>query len=201
MRAASPDPDSRVVLRQTFFEIMASFPSGVAIVTTIDADGAPRGLTTTAVSTVSAHPPTVLVCVDLGSRTLAALRASRRFVINFMSEGRSHLCLLFASKTEDKFAEIDWEGTETGLPLLHRDVLAWAECATVHDIEIGDHAVLVARVTQGAVMSEPEPPLLYYRRSWGVWSPTQDPNEPEPERLAPSIEVSARDLRWQGAEL
>ena len=56
--------------RQSFFEIMASFPTGVAIVTTLDAQGAPRGLTTTAVSSVSAHPPTVLVCVDLGRLTL-----------------------------------------------------------------------------------------------------------------------------------
>lgn len=180
---------------------MASFPSGVAVVTTLDHDGVPRGLTTTAVTSVSADPPTVLVCVDLGSRTLAALRASRRFVINFMGEGRSHLCLLFASKTEDKFAGLEWRPTGTGLPLLHRDVLAWAECATVHDVEIGDHALLVARVEDGAVQPELEPPLMYYRRSWGVWSPTHDQSEPEPERVSPAIEISARDLQWQGAEI
>ncbi len=194
-------PRHRAVPRQTFFEIMASFPSGVAVVTTLDADGVPRGLTTTAVSSVSAAPPTVLVCVDLGSRTLAALRARRRFVINFMGEGRSHLALLFASKTEDKFAGLDWRSTEGGLPLLHADALAWAEFATVHDVEIGDHAVLVARVEDGGTQPALEPPLMYYRRSWGVWTPTQDPDEPRPEKLKHSIEVSARDLRWQGAEL
>ena len=43
--------------RQAFFEVMASFPSGVAIVTTLDADGTPRGLTTTAVCSVSARDP------------------------------------------------------------------------------------------------------------------------------------------------
>ena len=58
--------------RQAFFDVMASFPSGVAIVTTLDADGTPRGLTTTAVCSVSADPPTILVCVDRASRTLAA---------------------------------------------------------------------------------------------------------------------------------
>ena len=47
--------------RQTFFDVMASFPSGVAIVTTTTGDGTPRGLTTTAVCSVSADPPTVLV--------------------------------------------------------------------------------------------------------------------------------------------
>jgi hypothetical protein len=39
---------------------------------------------------------------------------------------------------------------------------------------------------------------MYYRRSWGVWSPTQEPSE-EPVRIA-AMEVSGRDLRWQGAE-
>ena len=197
----TPQPRRRAVARQAFFEIMASFPSGVAVVTTLDAEGVPRGLTTTAVSSVSASPPTVLVCVDLGSRTLAALRARRRFVVNFMGEGRSHLALLFASKTEDKFAGIDWSRTDEGLPLLHADALAWAECATVHDVEIGDHAVLVARVEDGGTQPALEPPLMYYRRSWGVWTPTQDPDEPRPEKLKHSIEVSARDLRWQGAEM
>ncbi|HKY23722.1 MAG TPA: flavin reductase family protein [Gaiella sp.] len=186
--------------RQSFFDVMASFPSGVAIVTTVSEDGTPRGLTTTAVCSVSADPPTVLVCVDLGSRTLAALRASRRFVVNFMGEGRSELCLLFASKEEDKFAKVAWRATTAGMPLLHEDVLAWAECATVHELEVGDHVLLVARVDDGGVQTELEPPLLYYRRSWGVWSPTHGASEPDPVSI-PAMEVSGRDLRWQGAEM
>jgi hypothetical protein len=41
---------------------------------------------------------------------------------------------------------------------------------------------------------------MYYRRSWGVWSPVHESEEPEPVSI-PAIEVSARDLRWQGAEM
>ncbi len=186
--------------RQSFFEVMASFPSGVAIVTTVAADDTPRGLTTTAVCSVSADPPTVLVCVDLGSRTLDALRATRRFVVNFIGEGRSELCLLFASKAEDKFAQVSWRPTESGLPLLHDDVLAWAECSTVRELEVGDHVLLVAEVENGGVQPELEPPLMYYRRSWGVWSPVHDPAEPDQVAI-PAMEVSGRDLRWQGAEM
>jgi flavin reductase (NADH) len=188
------------ISRQSFFEIMASFPSGVAIVTTVGADGTPRGLTTTAVSSVSAHPPTILVCVDLGSRTLSALRGRRSFVVNFVGRGRSPLGLLFASKADDKFERVSWRPTESGLPLLHEDVLAWAECTTMHDLEIGDHVILVARVEAGGVLPENEPPLMYYRRSWGVWSPVHEASEPEPVAID-AMEVSGRDLRWQGAEL
>lgn len=187
------------ISRQSFFEIMASFPTGVAIVTTLGPDGSPRGLTTTAVSSVSAHPPTVLVCVDLGSRTLEALRASRRFVVNFIGQGCSPLCLLFASKADDKFDRVSWQPTASGLPLLHEDVLAWAECTTVHELEVGDHVILVARVEGGGVSAGHTSPLMYYRRSWGVWSPVHEASEPDPVAIA-AIEVSGRDLRWQGAE-
>jgi flavin reductase ActVB len=186
--------------RQSFFDVMASFPSGVAIVTTVAADGVPRGLTTTAVCSVSADPPTVLVCVDIGSRTLDALRATRRFVVNFIGEGRSELCLLFASKVEDKFAQVAWRPTADGIPLLHEDVLAWAECSTLHELVVGDHVLFVASVEDGGVEPEREPPLMYYRRSWGVWSPVHEPDEPDPVSI-PAMEVSGRDLRWQGAEM
>jgi len=115
-----------------------------------------------------------------------------------MRAGRSDLCLLFASKQEDKFDHVAWRRTASGLPLLELDVLAWAECTTEYEREVGDHVVLIARVEQGAVISERLQPLMYYRRSWGVWSPAQAPGDPEAMR---PIEVSARDLRWHGAEL
>jgi flavin reductase (DIM6/NTAB) family NADH-FMN oxidoreductase RutF len=185
--------------RQSFFDVMASFPSGVAIVTTVTEDGIPRGLTTTAVCSVSADPPTILVCVDLASRTLEALRARRSFVVNFIGAGRSELCRLFASKEEDKFAAVAWEPTSSGLPLLDEDALAWAECSTVHELAIGDHVLLVGGVEDGGVRPDLEPPLMYYRRSWGVWSPVHEAAEPDAVAI-PAMEVSARDLRWQGAE-
>ena len=96
------------VHRTTFFQIMSAFPTGVAIVTTLEPDGTPRGLTTNAVTSVSADPPILLVCVDRDSRTLPALRQSRRFVVNFMRDDHAEICELFASKAEDKFASVAW---------------------------------------------------------------------------------------------
>ena len=185
------------VERETFFEIMASFPSGVAVVTTLDEHGEPKGLTTTAVASVSAHPPLLLVCVDVESRTLPALRAGRRFVVNFLREGRSDVAMHFASKADEKFGAVAWRPTESGLPVLADDALAWAECETAEELETGDHVVLFGRVEAGAGPSDDDTPLMYYRRSWGVWAPVVE-DEPEP---VPAQEVSARDLRWQGAEL
>ena len=98
-----------------------------------------------------------------------------------------------ASKQPDKFAAVEWEPTTSGLPILHKNVLAWAECATVHDIEIGDHAVLVARVEDGAALPRPRPPLMYFRRSWGSRHRHRIPTSQSPSvlprrsRSAPAI--------------
>jgi flavin reductase (DIM6/NTAB) family NADH-FMN oxidoreductase RutF len=156
--------------RETFAEIMASFPSGVAIVTTLDEAGEPKGLTTSAVASVSAEPPLLLVCVDFTSRTLPALRAGGRFLVNFMRAGTAELCRLFASKAEDKFAAVAWRPTESGMPLLREDAIAWAECVTVQEVEAGDHVVLVGQVEAGEPPAASEQPLVYYRRVWGAWA-------------------------------
>jgi flavin reductase (DIM6/NTAB) family NADH-FMN oxidoreductase RutF len=177
---------------------MASFPSGVAILTTTGENGEPYGLTTSAVASISADPPTLLVSVDQSSRTLPALRARRKFVVNFLRSGRSEVALLFASKADDKFAHVASRPSPSGLPLLEHDAIAWAEVATEQELVIGDHVVLIARVEHGEAFGHGLSPLMYYRRSWGVWRPVEEPGAAE--SMAP-IEVGARDLRWHGAEL
>jgi flavin reductase (DIM6/NTAB) family NADH-FMN oxidoreductase RutF len=153
--------------REDFFAIMSAFPTGVAIVTTLDDRGRPKGLTTNAICSVSAEPPLLLVCVDRTSRTLAALRHARRFVVNFMSDGRADLCALFASKADDKFADVRWEPGLGGVPCLTEDALAYAECLTQEEVEAGDHLVLIGLVEAGRPPDPERAPILYYRRAYG----------------------------------
>jgi len=152
---------------EQFFAVMSAFPTGVAIVTTLDSQGQPRGLTTNAVCSVSADPPMLLVCVDRTSRTLDALRHARRFVVNFMSDGCADLCAIFASKADDKFADVAWEPGLGGLPLLVEDALAVAECRSDQELEAGDHVVLTGVVEAGRAPDPERVPILYYRRAYG----------------------------------
>jgi flavin reductase (DIM6/NTAB) family NADH-FMN oxidoreductase RutF len=155
----------------TFFSIMSAFPTGVAVVTCVDEGGAPRGLTTNAVTSVSADPPLLLVCVDRTSRTLPALLRTRRFAVNVVATGRDDVATVFASKAEDKFAGVAWAAGETGAPLLVEDALAWAECEIDQEIEAGDHRILVGRVVAGRPPEPESLPLVYFRRSYGRFAP------------------------------
>jgi flavin reductase (DIM6/NTAB) family NADH-FMN oxidoreductase RutF len=153
--------------RNTFLSIMSAFPSGVAVVTTMDAHGVPKGLTTTAVSSVSADPPMLLVCVARESRTLPALLHSRKFVVNLIAQGREEVCAVFASRDDDKFAGIEWEPGITGMPHLARDTVAWAECELHEAVEAGDHIVLIGHVQAGGAPDPASVPAVYFRRAYG----------------------------------
>ena len=151
---------------EEFFAIMSAFPTGVAVVTTLDAAGKPRGLTTNALCSVSGKPPLLLVCVDKESRTLPALLHSRRFVVNFLAERRDELARLFASKADDKFAALSWEPGLGGMPCLREDSLAYAECVTEQELEAGDHVILTGLVVGGMAPDPESVPILYFRQSY-----------------------------------
>jgi flavin reductase (DIM6/NTAB) family NADH-FMN oxidoreductase RutF len=157
---------SQPVPQDDFFGIMSAFPTGVAVVTTLDAGGEPRGLTTNALCSVSADPPLLLVCVDKASRTLPGLLHSGRFVVNFLAERRDALAQLFASKAEDKFADVDWEPGIGGMPCLRADSLAYAECEIEQVLEAGDHVVLTGLVVGGLAPDPDSVPILYFRRTY-----------------------------------
>ncbi|MFD3686489.1 flavin reductase family protein [Nocardiopsis sp. NPDC058631] len=148
------------------FSVMAAFPTGVAIVTTTAEHGRPVGLTTTALCSVSARPPLLLVSIGERSRTLPWLRERRRFLVHVMGgDGAAGVCARFASADGDKFAGTPWRYTGSGLPLLEDDVIAWGECETEQEVEAGDHTVIVGRYLGGERLGGPGP-LVYHARTY-----------------------------------
>jgi flavin reductase (DIM6/NTAB) family NADH-FMN oxidoreductase RutF len=162
-----------------FRELAGAFPTGVTIVTTVDPSGGPRGLTTQAFIGLSLDPPLVLVSLERASRTLAALRGSRVFVVNFLKAGSEALSTRFATKADDKFDDVRWVPSSVagGAPVLIEASTAYAECTVTEIIEQGDHVLFIGSVDGGRVLGGP--PLLYYRRTYAAW-----PEEtPAPEVL------------------
>jgi flavin reductase (DIM6/NTAB) family NADH-FMN oxidoreductase RutF len=190
---SSTDEAPPVALRSTdaggldqarFAELMAVLASGVAVITTRAGDGAPKGLTTTAVCSASADPPLLLTCIDRNSRTLPVLRETEAFVVNFMRTGQEDVCRMFASKRDDKFEHVGWDETDSGLPVLRDHVIAWTECRTVAEYDAGDHVILLGHIESGGFPDGDWGPLVYYRRGWGMWHP--QPTTPGASFPAPS---------------
>ena len=163
--------------RATYRELAGAFPSGVTIVTTIDADGTPRGLTSQAFIGLSSEPPLVLVSLDRSSRTLAVLRKTGRFVVNVLKAGSEDLSTRFATKADDKFAGVQWipSSVARGAPIVIDAVTAFIECTIADISERGDHVMVIGSVDGGRHVGGP--PLLYYRRRYAAW-PEEQPAPP-----------------------
>jgi flavin reductase (DIM6/NTAB) family NADH-FMN oxidoreductase RutF len=165
--------------RRTFFDIMGTAPAGVTVVTTLDAAGRPRGLTVGAVCSVSADPPSLLVSIDRRSRTLETLVERRAFAVNFLRGDRPEVGLRFASPAADRFAGLEWSPGRLGVPVLHADSLAWAECRIEQGIVSGDHMVIIAAVEDGSPPPPGSRPLMYFRHRFSAWAgAVDDPRAP-----------------------
>jgi len=143
----------------TYRRIAGQWLTGVTVVTTRDARGAPVGLTMNAISPLSLSPPMFLICLDLGSETLTAIEASRTFAINFLGGDGGDTCKAFSRKGCDKFADIANDAGAYGSPIL-KDAIAHVECV-VQDAHIaGDHKIIVGAAVAGTVNGGE--PLAYF---------------------------------------
>ena len=149
-----------------FRRVMSHFASGVTIITAWDPDQRPTGLTASSFTSVSLHPPLILVCVSQKAQSYPAIKTAGRFAVNILSMGQEAVSRRFATTTstrEEKFAGLDYRPGPLGLPILI-DALAEFECTVVHAYPGGDHTIFVAQVdgadSRGDASKEP---LLYFR--------------------------------------
>jgi len=137
---------------------LGRFGTGVTIVSTLDAQGAPVGVTANSFSSVSLDPPIVLWSLRRASPSLAAFDATGRFVINVLSLEQLELSRRFASPVADKFEGVDHAPGLAGLPVVG-GCAAVFECRTEQRLEVGDHILFLGRVE--AYGHQVGPTLLY----------------------------------------
>jgi flavin reductase (DIM6/NTAB) family NADH-FMN oxidoreductase RutF len=122
-----------------------SFMTGVTIVTTIGADGTPRGFTANSFTSVSIEPPLLLICVGKAAASMAVFREARGFAVNILSEHQKDTSVLFSSKRPDKFGQTEWRSGPFGNPLID-GAAAWFDCARYQVIDAGDHMILMGHI-------------------------------------------------------
>jgi flavin reductase (DIM6/NTAB) family NADH-FMN oxidoreductase RutF len=154
-RAAAPNG----VDKADFCRTCAKFPTGVTIVTVLDTEGRPHGMTASSFTSVSLNPPLVLVCVDHRAQVLEHLRRCEHLAINVLSEGQHELSAHFARRGQNRFDAVEWEAGHNRVPLIP-GVLAWLECRMHRLVDAGDHAILIAEVLR--VSHRDGRPLVYY---------------------------------------
>ncbi len=162
----NPAPTDTRALRNA----LGRFATGVAIVTAIDRDGNPVGLTVNSFSAVSLDPPLVLWCLDNGSHNLEAFRHASHHAIHILAADQQDLSNRFATWPADRFAGLPWQRGIGGAPLLP-GAAAQFECALEAVYPGGDHQILLGRVLRFR-WSE-RTPLLFCRGKLGAAVPAE----------------------------
>jgi flavin reductase (DIM6/NTAB) family NADH-FMN oxidoreductase RutF len=151
---------------EEFRASMSCFATGIVIVTALDPDGNPVGMTVDSFNSVSMNPPLVLWSLDLNAPSLPAYRAHPSFIVNVMSDQQLGLCQRFAQSGADKFAGIDWKPGLNGSPILP-DTVATIQCAAYRRYEGGDHEIHLGQVMASRISDRT--PLIYSRGQFGTF--------------------------------
>lgn len=143
-----------------FRAAMARFPGAVTIVTTGQAEGR-RGITATAVCSVTADPPSLLVCLNQKTGTCAAVAETMGFTVNLLSGDGGPLALTFAGAGgvtgAEKFHTGDWQDGAHG-PRLTTAIASFS-CAVSEQVDAGTHTIFIGQVV--AIATADGAPLLY----------------------------------------
>lgn len=124
---------------------MRRYPTGVTVVTSLH-ENEPRGMTATAFASVSADPPTVLVCVNREARSYLYIASSKIFCVNILAVNQRTLAERFASGLRDKqFEGIAHRTATTGAPILD-GALAYFDCEVEQEHHAGSHSIFIGRV-------------------------------------------------------
>jgi flavin reductase len=138
---------SEVVGEIEFKTAMRQVASSVAIVTARSAQ-LRNGLTATAVCSVAATPPTMLVCVNRNASAEPLIHESGAFAINFLADRQHGIARLFSTSKlapEQRFADGNWIALATGSPVLEGTVASF-DCRVESRVVSGTHHIYFGRV-------------------------------------------------------
>lgn len=154
-----------------FRKALGSFVTGVTVVATTQEDGTPRGFTANSFSSVSLTPPLISVCIGKVASSYPVFSDTSHFSVSVLAEHQKNVSGVFASKSPDKFAQVDWHKGVTGSPIID-GAAAWFDCETYQVVEAGDHIILLGKVVNFSTSSAS--PLGYCRGGYLTFSLSQE---------------------------
>jgi flavin reductase (DIM6/NTAB) family NADH-FMN oxidoreductase RutF len=174
--AAPHDGPQAEILRAEFIACMGHAVSGVNLVTT-DGPSGRFGVTVSAVSSVSAHPPLLLACLNARSPASQAIEGNGRFCVNVLGADQASVADTFAGRPPRGLAPFDfgcarWKQTTDACWRLD-GAIAVFDCALERALAAGSHLIFIGRVLEAErnALAQSIPALAYSRRAYGALHP------------------------------
>ncbi len=134
---------------QDFYDGMAKVACSVTVVTTNGPAGK-AGITVSSMSSVSADPPILLICIHKDSPICNMIRDNGRFCVNVLKSDQTELSELFAGRLETDntslFNKAEWSFSENEAPVL-MDALVSFDCLVSKTVLAGSHHVFFGNIS------------------------------------------------------
>lgn len=143
---------------------LGQFPTGVTVITTLDVQGEPVGVTVSSFNTVSLKPPLILWSMAKSGYSAKVFENAEYFAVNVLGEQQVELSDIFARQSSDKFDGITFASGKGGSPLLENTAASF-ECKTWKLYDGGDHTIVVGEVL-GFQANDSVLPLVFSRGSY-----------------------------------
>jgi flavin reductase (DIM6/NTAB) family NADH-FMN oxidoreductase RutF len=142
MESSADQSSTGAVTDELFRRVMASFVTGVTVITT-QVRGEIRGMTANAFMSGSLEPPLCVISIGVKARMHAFLLEAGHFGVNILARGQEPLIGHFAGRpAEDIDVKYEYAG-QTPL-FAHASAAIAATVTARHDC--GDHSLFVGRV-------------------------------------------------------
>ena len=150
------------------------FATGVTVLALND-EGSVRGMTASAVASLSLEPLLVICCIDKKANCLPYFRLNENFSINILYRQQDVLSNYFAGIWPEDAPPPDFEFTPwADCPRL-TGAMAAVACELQEKIEGGDHWIMIGRVIALWQAEDLADPLIYYRGQYrGLATPDGD---------------------------
>ena len=152
--------------RADFIEGMSRVAATVNVVTT-DGEAGKGGITVSAMTSVSADPPTLLICIHEESPSCTLIKSNGKFCVNVLRADQADVSASFAGLLPfDEMATLngpEWTTSAHGSPI-YRQALVSFDCSIKQFIQVGTHVIFFGEVL--AVSHEDGMPLIYVNRGY-----------------------------------
>ncbi len=137
----------------------SSFATGVTVITCLDTQNHPHGITISSFNTVSLKPPLILWSLKKHSRLMPNFEVGHKQLIHVLERSQEAMAMHFATVKENQFVNIPHQIAASGLTQIE-GCIAYYECETVSVHTGGDHNIIVAKVLN--LKHDPEgQPLIF----------------------------------------
>lgn len=143
-----------------FRAAMRRLAASVSIVVAKGDEG-PVGIAATSITSLTADPPAVLVCINRTTSLHALLVPTAPLSINLLARNQKNVSAAFGGgiPREERFSVGSWIEGSGGLPQLE-DAQANLDCVIDAMLAYGTHSIVIARVLSAKV-SDRVDPLIY----------------------------------------